>query len=124
MDYSISRAHEIRRLSYENQISLKIAEKNVGRCFMPFEIQERFQLPPLKASWLIPEIEAAQASHTQRLNSEFYKEKIFPAFGYLSVLDVERVHQFDQVISDSTIDFIYLGAGQKKVKFRDQLGEE
>jgi hypothetical protein len=123
MNYSIARSHEIRRLSYEQMISLKVYEKNAQRCLMPWEIQERFNLPPLKATYLIPEVEAAQASHTARIQGDFYQQKIYPTFLYLGSLDIDKAHEFDRVVSESNVDFIYSGAGQKKTKFRDLIDE-
>lgn len=119
MNYSIARGHEVRRLNYEQTISLKVYEKNAQRCLFPWEIQERFSLPPLKATWMIPDIETAQASHAARIQNDFYQQKIFPVFLYLGVLDLERAHEFDKMVSESNVDFVYTGAGQKKTKFRD-----
>lgn len=120
MDYAISRAHEIKRLDYEQQISLKVFENNSGRCLFPHEIQERLVLPPLKATYTIPEIEAAQASHTQRIRGEFYKTNIYPKYEHLSPLDIEKCHEFDEAINQANIDFVYSG-GSKRRNLREEV---
>lgn len=122
MEYAICRAKEVKRLSYENHIGLKVYERNANRCLMPWEIQERFNLPPLKLTYMIPEIEATQASHNARIKSRLYELGIFPKYLYLSALDPETAQRFDEVIDKADIDFVYSG-GSKKGKFRDQLEE-
>ena len=119
MNYAESRAMEIKRLSYEQMISLKIYEKNAGRAFFPHEIQTRFSLPPLKATYLIPEIDAAQAAHCQKIRNDFYKEKIYPKYEHLSSLNLDEAHAFDSLIADTMLDFVY--SGSKKVSLRESL---
>lgn len=122
MEYAIARGAEVKRMTYEQQIALKVMERNTGRGLFPHEIQDRFVLPPLKATWMIPELDNPQASHSQRIKSEFYQQGIYPKFEHLSPLDLDRCHEFDEAINQSAVDFVYSG-GVKRKSLRDEVGE-
>lgn len=104
----------------EQVIELQLHERNMGRAFMPFEIQERFKLNGLKITYLIPEIDNAQSNHNQRIRQDFYKHGIYPKWLHLNATNVENVHAFDDEIQRTSVDYVYQGI-VKKQKLRDTL---
>lgn len=104
-------------------MKLRIEEANRGRCFTPFEMQEFFNMPPLKIVYLIPETEPAQAAHAQRIRQEFYKYGLFPSHKEISMSQVESVHEFDNQLIGKEIDFVYTGAAKKR-SYKDEVKDE
>ncbi len=123
MEYAISRAYEVQRLAPDQLFALQTDETKKGRAFMPHEIQAIFNLPDLKVSYEIPDLEPSQALHAQRVRNEFFKQLLFPTYQHLGALNVERVHEFDDAFKNTVIYFTYSGGPNKK-KLRDSLDDE
>lgn len=118
VEYVISRAYDVCRLTEEDWLKLQVKEKNVGRGLLPSEIQEIFALPLIKEAYQIPENESGQSSHNQRLRSEFRNAGILPRDGDLSVTDLQGLHKFDvlaRIASDDLrVNLTYSGAKAKR----------
>lgn len=123
MEYYICRAMEAIRLTEDQLAQLQWNESK--KCFMPHEIQKIFNLPPLKEAFLIPEIEAAQSAHNQRIRSDFRRLGLSPEHD-ISPMDIDRVHSFDETIREADrqgkINFTYQGAVRKR-RTTDEIGE-
>lgn len=120
MEYYLCRAMEVSRLTEEQLRSLQSYEKKERyftewdertqtfgkatdrkvRCLYPHEIQDCFKLCTLKEHYGMPEVEAAQSVHNQRLRVEFKKNHFSPKFD-LMIMDISNVHEFDDVIREA-----------------------
>lgn len=144
MEYYLCRAMEVCRLSEDQLNRLHTHEaserlvknfnpalgtyeqiENRGqRCLMPYEIQARFNLPTLKEVYLIPEDDAAQSTHNQRLRGDMRKFDLVPIVD-LSTLNVEKVHDFDfkvkKLNDELKLDFVYRGGKSKKQRISSDL---
>lgn len=114
MEYAICRGMEINRLSSEQEIQLQTAEKNKGRCFYPFEIQDMFALNTLKITYGIPEHEGSQATYNQKLRQQFYNQKLFSKYEHMGILNIPLAHEFDSKLRMSNIEFIFSEGTRRK----------
>lgn len=121
MEYLLSRSMDVCRLNYEDMIKLHVREKNAGRCFFPQEIQGIFKLPLIKQHYEIPDHEAAQSAHNQRLRNEFLAAGLNLNMGYS---EPESIHDFDNKVrgfhDEMKIDFKYRG-GLVRRKISDEV---
>ncbi len=126
MEYIISRAYDVCRLSYENLIKLQIKEKNIKRGLIASEIQAIFSLPLIKQAYLIPDNESAQSIQNQRLRNDFKAVGLIPLGGDISITDLEAIHRFDELVraanDDLRIDLVFSMAKVKR-KLSDQIDE-
>lgn len=122
MEYFLCRAMEVARMSLQQLDQLHHHERKV--CLMPHEIQHLFGLPPLRDVYLIPEDEAAQARHNQRLRARFRELKLHPPGGDLSICDGEAVHRFDKrfrfELEQGNLDLVY-SAGGRRSRLKEDL---
>jgi len=133
MEYYLCRAFEIGRLTLDQVSKLQEFEKkdriledydyrteSFGRirnkpcrCLLPFEIQQMFNLPPLKDFYGIPDEASEQAKHMQRIRDDFKKNNLGPKYD-LSTLDIFTAHVFDQTVlnalQDCRLNFHYVGS--------------
>jgi len=124
-------AHELSERYLQDYDSLtgtfKKNEKKEVRCLMPFEIQEMFNLPPLKQVYMIPEVEAEQSSHNQRLRNEFRLAGLVENGRDLSVVNVLEVHAFDRKAKEANdalkIDLVFRGSKTTKGKFSERVSD-
>ena len=125
MEYPIARSMEVCRLDLGQLYQLQEREKILGRCLMPHEIQDKFNLIPLKVCYEIPERDPAQAEHTQRLRNDFYQHRLFPAFKFVEADRVDLVHEFDNkvralVVDEMKFELRYTGA-ERKTRLKDAV---
>lgn len=104
MEYALTRAMEVCRLNLEQIARLEARERALNRCLMPLEIQNVFQLDPLKITYEIPEDDSEMAKHSQRIRKEFYQHKIYPIFQSVSALDIDEIHKFDDIVRKLVVD--------------------
>ena len=118
MEYFICRAMEIRRLNPDRVFTLQEREKEMKRCLMPYEIQNKFNLSSLKEAYHIPEAASLQEQYILSLKAQFRKLNLYPEKGYINSVDVERIHEFDEkVLATSQIYFdCHLVASKKNLK--------
>lgn len=126
MEFNLTRAMEICRLDLGQMFQLHEREIARGRCFLPHEVQTLFNLPELKVTYEIPEVEASQSAHNQRIRNEFNQHKVYPEFFYLQSLSPHEVHLFDAmvrklVVDDMKMELRYMG-GEKKGRLKNLVG--
>lgn len=114
MEYAICRGMEITRLSSEQLVDLQDYERNTRLGCHPYEIQKMFNLPELKVAFEVPELEPAQAAYAQKLRNDYYKQGLFPRFQHVGVLDVEKLHEFDNALIGLSLDYVYQGRERRK----------
>lgn len=127
MEYNVARAMEICRLDLGQMFQLHEREVVKGRCFLPNEIQTLFNLPGLKVTYEIPEIESSQSAHNQRIRNEFNQHKIYPEFFYLQSLNPQDVHRFDNTVRKLVVDEMkfelrHMG-GERRGRLKNVVGE-
>lgn len=113
---------EMNRLN-ESQIS-QLQNHEQVKCLMPHEIQNLFGLLSLKEEYNIPEKDAEQSGHNQRLRAELKRANVAPMVGDISPLEVEAIHVFDwnvkKAIEEGFIKLHYMGGSTKK-KISDEF---
>ncbi len=112
---------ELGRLTPEEKIRLQTLERNKGRCLMPHEIQGFFKSDALKIVYGIPELEAAQANHIQRVRQQFFSTRLYPPYRDTSCLDVDEVHKFDLAFESAVIDFSYHDGSTRRRRMSDEV---
>ena len=143
MEYYLCRGMELARLSQDQLYKLHEHEKSertiieydpmmgIGktmpkdsRALMPYEIQQIFNLPPLKETWQIPDRDPQQAEHSARLRKDFRSHGLLPEYGDLKTGRVDVVHEWDDkflsVFERGAIDLIYHGQ-RKRGKLSDDI---
>lgn len=117
MEYLLTRALELARLGNENIFTLHEKEKEIGRCFMPFEIQRKFRKEPLKDTWNIPELEAPQVQNAMKIRRQLRNAGCFD--NDISPIRVGSVHgwddQFLAAFTDDKFDFEWRGSQRRRV---------
>lgn len=72
---------------------------------------------------MIPEIEAAQSNHAQRIRQEYYGCGIYPKWKETTCLEVEYIHKFDEAVVIRGFDYTYQGAARKR-SLKDEVKNE
>lgn len=123
MEFYLTRAFEIARLTLGQIEMLHAKEAVIGRALMPSEIQRCFLIPTLRDHFGIPEAEADQAALNERVRKELLERKIWPYKYDLSSLDIELIHDFDDRLTKALelrpIDFTAPSGG--KPRFRSSV---
>lgn len=106
MEFFVSRALDVGRLSYEELMGLHVAENNEKRCLLPFEVTKRFRLANIKAHYGVPDgngmgIAGAQAKWAEHVRREIAGGALNKVPVPHSVHDLETAHPFDLAVFEA-----------------------
>lgn len=122
MEYYLSRAFEVARLSLAQLEALHAAESLRPRALMPQEIQKCFGLSSLRDYFGFSDSDSDTAALNSRVRLELETRKVWPYRYDLSSLDVDQVHAFDDRLRTSlelrSIDF---SVGLKSTRLRSSV---
>ena len=120
MDYFISRAMEVGRLTEGQLEVLHFKEERENQCLVPHEIQRLFKSQKLKEWYSLPNDDTEQAKNNQSLRLQMEEQGLTPGKGDLNVTDVLGAHEWDgkilQAVKDGKIDFYYHGNVKKRLR--------
>lgn len=125
MELYLTRAYDVCRITEEDLIRLQTKERNLGRALLPHEIQGLFALPLIKEAYQIPEHEASQSSHNQRLRGEFRNNGLIPKYDDFNLNELEKIHEWDHRVrvatDDLKVNLTYQGSRGSKRKISEEM---
>lgn len=102
MEFYVSRAMEIGRMTVHEVGAIHHHEKKIGRALCAHELQEVLKKVPLKDHYEVPDDDASEARHTLRIKADLKRLLVAPEVD-LSPFEVEIVHRFDGAVFDLVV---------------------
>jgi hypothetical protein len=144
MDFYLSRAMQIAGMDIGPINDLHDRERERGYCLPNWNVQMLFHLPTIRERWCIPDDEAAQSAHANRVRGQLLSLKIarneqkqvvnnegneitevLKPWEAVTTGNIDFAHEYDARVYDAvqagTISFAYEGAASSGTRLRDRV---